>query len=133
MSLTVSLVTAERLLWSGAATSVIARTVEGDIGILRGHESVLAELADGGVVRIESADSGSVTAAVHGGFLSVDNDDVILLAETAELAEEIDAARAESALQRAKDEQTQIAVSAAHRAEARLRAVSGLPGGTHRR
>ncbi len=131
MSLTVSLVTAERLLWSGAATSVIARTVEGDIGILRGHEPVLAELADGGVVRIESEGAGRITAAVHGGFLSVDNDDVILLAETAELAEEIDAARAAAALQRSKDEQTKLAVAAAHRAEARLRAVSGHPGGSH--
>ncbi|MHB0928414.1 MAG: F0F1 ATP synthase subunit epsilon [Candidatus Nanopelagicales bacterium] len=133
MSLTVSLVTAERLLWSGPATFVLARTTEGDMGILKGHEPVLAELADGAVVRITSEGEGLVTAAVHGGFLSVDHDDVILLAETAELAEEIDAARAERALERARAAETSLVVAAAHRAEARLRAVSGLRGGVHHR
>lgn len=126
MSLSVSLVSAERRLWSGAATSVIARTVEGEIGVLPGHEPVLSILADGGVVRIESEGQGRITAAVHGGFLSVDHDEVILLAEIAELAEEIDAARAQAALDRARSEESQAAMSAAHRAEARLRAVAGV-------
>ena len=125
MSLSVSLVSAERKLWSGAATSVIARTVEGEIGILSGHEPVLSILADGGVVRIESEAEGRVTAAVHGGFLSVDQDEVILLAETAELASEIDAARAQAALDRARGDESAAATAAAHRAEARLRAVAG--------
>jgi F-type H+-transporting ATPase subunit epsilon len=125
MSLTVSLVSAERQLWSGAATSVLARTVEGEIGILRGHEPVLAVLADGGVARITTESGVEVTAAVHGGFLSVDHDDVILLAETAELADEIDAARAQAALDRARAEESSAATAAAHRAEARLRAVAG--------
>ena len=126
MSLTVSLVSAERQLWSGAATSVIARTVEGEIGILRGHEPVLAVLADGGVVRIATESGAEVLAAVHGGFLSVDNDEVILLAETAELADEIDRARAQAALDRARTEESAAATAAAHRAEARLRAVAPL-------
>ena len=126
MSLSVSLVAAERKLWSGAATSVSARTVEGDIGILAGHEPVLAVLGDGGVVRIESETEGVITAAVHGGFLSVDHDQVILLAETAELAEEIDVARAQAALERARSEESATALAAAHRAEARLRAVTGV-------
>lgn len=125
MSLTVSLVSAERQLWSGAATSVIARTVEGEIGILRGHEPVLAVLADGGVVRITTETGAQVTAAVHGGFLSVDNDVVTLLAETAELADEIDRARAQAALDRARAEESEAATAAAHRAEARLQAVAG--------
>ncbi len=126
MSLSVSLVSAERKLWSGAATSVIARTAEGEIGILSGHEPVLAILADGGVVRIESEGAGRITAAVHGGFLSVDHDEVILLAEVAELADEIDAARAQAALDRARSEESEAATAAAHRAEARLRAVAGV-------
>lgn len=125
MTLSVSLVSAERALWRGAAKSVIARTVEGDIGILTGHEPVLSILADGAVVRIEAEDQGTVTAAVHGGFLSVDHDEVILLAETAELASEIDAARAQAALDRARSEESEAATAAAHRAEARLRAVAG--------
>ncbi len=125
MSLSVSLVAAERKLWSGTATSVIARTVEGEIGILKGHEPVLSILADGGVVRVESEDEGTITAAVHGGFLSVDQDVVILLAEVAELASEIDVARAQAALDRARAEESGAATAAAHRAEARLRAVSG--------
>ena len=126
MSLSVSLVSAERRLWSGTATSVVARTVEGEIGILSGHEPVLAILADGGVVRIDSEGQGRITAAVHGGFLSVDHDEVILLAEIAELAEEIDAARAQAALDRARSEESEAATAAAHRAEARLRAVAGV-------
>lgn len=125
MSLSVSLVSAERQLWSGEAKSVIARTVEGEIGILGGHEPVLAVLGDGGVVRIETASGAQVTAAVHGGFLSVDKDVVILLAEVAELADEIDAARAQAALDRARSDESAAAASAAHRAEARLRAVAG--------
>ena len=116
---------AERQLWSGEAKSVIARTVEGEIGILSGHEPVLAVLGDGGVVRIETAEGAKVTAAVHGGFLSVDKDVVILLAEVAELADEIDAARAQAALDRARAEESAAATAAAHRAEARLRAVAG--------
>ena len=125
MSLSVSLVDAERKLWGGTAVSVIARTVEGEIGILKGHEPVLSILADGGVVRIESEGEGTITAAVHGGFLSVDQDEVILLAEVAELSTEIDAARAQAALERARSEESSAATAAAHRAEARLRAVSG--------
>ena len=125
MSLTVSLVTAERRLWSGAAKSVVARTVDGDIGILKGHEPVLAILAQSGVVSIESDAEGSIVAAVHGGFLSVDHDEVILLAETAELAAEIDSARAQAALDRARATESAAATAAAHRAEARLRAVTG--------
>lgn len=125
MSLTVSLVSAERQLWSGAAASVIARTVEGEIGILRGHEPVLAVLADGGVARITTDSGAQITAAVHGGFLSVDSDVVILLAETAELSDEIDKARAQAALDRARSDESAAATAAAHRAEARLQAVAG--------
>ena len=125
MALTVSLVSPERKLWTGAAKFVLARTVEGEIGILKGHEPVLSVLADGGVVRIETESEGRITAAVHGGFLSVDHDEVILLAEVAELASEIDAARAQAALDRARSEESEAATEAAHRAEARLRAVAG--------
>jgi F-type H+-transporting ATPase subunit epsilon len=94
--LQVELVSAERLLWSGTASMVIARTVDGDIGVLPGHSPVLALLA-GGEVTVRTND-GDVRAAVHGGFLSVADDRVSVLAEVAELADEIDLARAKKAL-----------------------------------
>ena len=123
--LQVELVSADRLVWSGEATMVIAKTAEGDIGILPGHEPVLALLVPG-VVRIETTESGQVVAAVHGGFFSVDSDAVAILAETAELAGEIDVARAQAALERARgagDDPHQA--EAARRAESRIRAAEG--------
>ena len=101
--LNVQLVAADRAIWSGTARMVIARTVDGDLGVLPGHALLLAELADG-VVTIRTTDGESVVAAVHGGFISVDADGVSLLAESAELAEEIDVERARQALERAEGE-----------------------------
>ena len=126
MSLTVSLVSPERKLWVGEATAVTTRTVEGEIGILEDHVPVMSVLAPGGVVRIDTVDQGVVMAAAHGGFISVSNNEVLILAEVAELASEIDASRAQAALDRARTEESQHATEAAHRAEARLRAVAGV-------
>jgi F-type H+-transporting ATPase subunit epsilon len=98
-SLKVQLVAADRPIWSGEASIVVARTAEGDIGILPGHEPVLAVLADSAMVTIRTSD-GATVAAVHGGFLSVAKDNVSILAEAAELAQEIDAERAKLALER---------------------------------
>ena len=128
MALTVSLVSPERKLWTGTATYVLARTTECEIGVLAGHEAVLGVLAAGGVVRIDSETEGKITAAVHGGFLSVDKDVVTILAEIAELADEIDVARAQAALDRARNDESDAAKDAANRAEARLRAVAGVHG-----
>ncbi|MSY39107.1 MAG: F0F1 ATP synthase subunit epsilon, partial [Actinobacteria bacterium] len=68
--LTVSIVSAERALWSGEAKSVVAKTPEGEIGILAGHEPVLALLVEG-PLRIEKTDGSKMLVAVHGGFFSV--------------------------------------------------------------
>jgi F-type H+-transporting ATPase subunit epsilon len=116
----VSLVAPDREIFSGAATSVVAKTTEGEIGILPGHEPVLALVADGAVVRIETVDGQKVVAAVHSGFLSVDNNTVTILAQTAELAADIDVTRARAALERARQNQDDKAAAAARRAEARL-------------
>jgi F-type H+-transporting ATPase subunit epsilon len=91
----VELVAADRTVWSGEASMVIARTVEGDVGILRGHTPILSLLTEA-AIEIASAD-GVVHAAVEGGFISVANDRVSILSEGALLAEEIkvDEARAE--------------------------------------
>lgn len=119
----VELVAVERQLWAGQASRVSARTHEGEIGILPGHAPVLGVLADGGVVRVYREDGGDVVAAVHGGFLSVTRDAVRILAEFAELADEIDVARAQAALERHRDAEGDDARAARLRAEARLRAV----------
>ncbi|MEO8329886.1 MAG: F0F1 ATP synthase subunit epsilon [Candidatus Nanopelagicales bacterium] len=100
--LNVQLVAADRAIWSGTARIVIARTLDGDLGVMPGHALLLAELADG-VVVIRTPDGPPVVAAVHGGFISVDHDNVSLLAESAELSDEIDVERARAALQRAEE------------------------------
>lgn len=125
MALAVQLVAADRSVWSGEATIVIARTVDGDLGVLPGHEPMLAELASG-VVLARTTDGEVVAAAVHGGFISVENDTVSLLAEVAELAHEIDVERARAALERAAHGGTadeESLVEAQRRAETRLRAA----------
>jgi F-type H+-transporting ATPase subunit epsilon len=121
----VELVAVERLLWSGEATMVIARTTEGELGVLPGHAPLLGQLADGGVVRIQEEGGGEQTFAVHGGFLSVTEDGVSILAELAESADEIDVARAQQALERARaaGEDDDDAAAAAGRATSRLRAA----------
>lgn len=116
----VELVSVEREVWSGEADFVSARTTEGDIGILPGHAPLLGELAEGAVVTIKQSGGAQVVAAVHGGFLSITDDGVTVLAEIAELAADIDAGRAQAALQRAQSEGDDSAV---RRAESRLRAV----------
>ncbi|GAA1359866.1 MULTISPECIES: F0F1 ATP synthase subunit epsilon [Brevibacterium] len=84
MSLNVTVVAADRSIWSGEAKRVVARTTEGEIGILTGHEPVLAIVA-GGEVRIVTADDQTVRAQADGGFLSVENDRVNIVADQAEL------------------------------------------------
>ncbi|WP_424891203.1 F0F1 ATP synthase subunit epsilon [Streptomyces sp. XH2] len=116
----VELVAADRSVWSGEATLVIARTTSGDIGVMPGHQPLLGVL-ESGPVTIRTAD-GNVVAAVHGGFISFADDKLSLLAEIAELADEIDVKRAERALERAK---SGADAAAERRAEVRLRAVAG--------
>jgi F-type H+-transporting ATPase subunit epsilon len=124
MTMHVELVSVERSLWSGEANAVYARTTEGEIGILPGHAPLLGALAPGWVVRIDRVDEPELRVAVHGGFLSVRADGVSVLAEMAELADEIDVARAREALNRAESESDADAAAARDRALARLRASS---------
>ena len=99
--LAVAVVSAERSIWSGSAKSVVAKTPEGDVGILRGHEPMLALLMEA-PLRIELEDGSNILVAVHGGFFSVDSDTVNVIAEVAELAQDIDIDRAKAALSRPK-------------------------------
>ena len=83
--LNVSVVSADQEVWSGEATMVVARTVEGEIGILPGHEPMLAILA-GGEVRVTLPSGEKITAKADEGFLSVQSNSVQVVASRAELA-----------------------------------------------
>ena len=123
-TLQVELVAVERKIWSGEATMVIARTTEGELGVLPGHAPLLGELAGGGVVTIRTESGEDVVVAAHGGFLSVTERGVSILAETAEIASEIDIERAREALRRAEGAgDDPEAIDAARRAQSRLRAA----------
>ena len=124
MALQVELVAVERKIWSGEATMVIARTTEGELGVLPGHAPLLGQLAEGGVVTIRTDSGDDVVVAAHGGFLSVTDRGVSILAETAEIAGEIDVERAREALRRAEEAgDDPDALNAARRAQSRLRAA----------
>jgi F-type H+-transporting ATPase subunit epsilon len=123
--LRVALVSPEREVWSGEADFVLARTLEGEIGILPGHSPVLGVLVDGSVVKISPGDeSEPILAMVGSGFLSVAEDEVSVLAEQAELGTEIDIDAAREALRRAGElEGGDEAAVAERRARARLQAA----------
>lgn len=98
----VDLVAVERAVWSGPAQMVVARTVDGDIGVMAGHAPLLAQLKEGFAARIRQADGTILGVAVHGGFLSVTAEGVSILAEDAQLADEIDIRKAWESYERAK-------------------------------
>lgn len=93
MALQVELVSPERVLYSGQAEMVVARTTDGEIAFLPGHAPFVGELAPSSL-RILLAEGGEEVAAVHGGFVEVRDDRVIVLSDLAELASQIDVERA---------------------------------------
>ena len=103
MTVHAALVVPDRELWSGEARIVIAKTTEGDIGVLTGHSPVFGILAEGSLVEILTEDS-SVKAAVSGGFLSVTDDQVSILAAQAQLGQDVDTAEARRELETALSE-----------------------------
>jgi F-type H+-transporting ATPase subunit epsilon len=90
----VEVVSADEVVWSGEATNIIAKTVDGDIGILANHSPVLAVLVPGGV-EIVCPDGAREIVAVEGGFMSVNLGRVSILSEYAKLAREISLSEAE--------------------------------------
>ena len=101
MAMQVELVSPERILWSGEADMVVARTSEGDIAFLTGHAPFIGALGIG-MVTIRATNGQDEQAAVHGGFVEVSGDRVTILSDVAELASDIDAARARRALEAAE-------------------------------
>jgi F-type H+-transporting ATPase subunit epsilon len=103
MALQVELVSPERILFSGEADMVICRTSAGEIAFLTGHAPFIGALGVG-QVRIKTTGGGEEVAAVHGGFVEVRDNRVILLSDVAELASQIDVERARRAVQEAEEE-----------------------------
>ena len=81
----VDIVTPEAVIWSGEATMVTARTMDGDMGILADHEPTMAALATGAVV--VHHDDGVTSAGVHGGFLQIYRNSVTLLTDWATITD----------------------------------------------
>jgi F-type H+-transporting ATPase subunit epsilon len=110
VTLHVEFVVPEGQVWAGTAQRVIAKTLDGDIGVLTGHSPVLGILAEGSLVRIlpedeqTAATGDEVLAAIGGGFLAVSEDRVSILARQAELGQDVDRSDARAALDAALEE-----------------------------
>ena len=134
-SMTVELVSPEKVLFSGEATQVITRTLGGgEIAFLPGHAPFLAALVENHT-RISLVDGTVLDVAVHGGFVQVSGDTVSILSDVAELADDIDRPRAMNAKERAEEalrREHDVEVAAAlSRAHARLNASGGLGATNH--
>ena len=125
--LEVHLVAADREVWSGKASFVRAKTTDGDVGIQPGHQPVLSILKPSVALiktLVDGAEGETLTVALHGGYISVDNDRISLLSEAAALSTEIDGVRAEEALARAQaGEFGADSEAAAARAQLRLQTI----------
>ena len=114
MTVRVELVAPDGEVWSGRARMVIAKTLDGDLGILTGHPPVVGILADASVVRILDVEDGpaegqgEVRAAVSSGFLSVADDRVSILVRQAELGSQVELAAARARLDSAISEAGQL-------------------------
>lgn len=114
------IVTAERLVYSEDVDVVVAPGIEGQLGILPHHAPLMTMLQPGELMMRKGGEEASMF--VSGGFLEVRGNKIVVLADTAERAEEIDIARAEAAKRRAEEMITLRPVEVDHaRAEAALR------------
>jgi len=133
MSVRVALVAPDGEIWSGTARMVIAKTLDGDIGILTGHPPVVGVLADASLVRIldveDGEDRSEVRAAVSSGFLSVADDRISILVRQAELGSQVEVAAARVRLDDALSEAGQLPPGEAEPLEVRYsRAVLRAAG-----
>ena len=103
MTLRVALVVPEGEIWAGSAEIVIAKTLDGDIGVMTDHAPVLGILSEGSVVQIrpENSSQPDVFAAVSGGFFSVAENRISILARHAQLGAQVDTVAAQAALDEA--------------------------------
>ncbi|GAB7050389.1 F0F1 ATP synthase subunit epsilon [Catenuloplanes indicus] len=82
----VEVVAVEQKVWSGEAEMVVARTTEGELGVLPGHAPLLGQLKEPSQVRVKLAGGEQLTWDVTGGFLSISKAGVTVLAEEASRA-----------------------------------------------
>jgi len=133
-------VTVERLVFDGDVDSIVAPGIEGQLGILPGHAPLMTALTIGELI-LRRADAEDTIMAIGGGFMEVGPHHAIILADSAERAEEIDEARAEEARRRAEaavaqakpdDGEYMRAQAALRRSAIRLRVVRRRPGSRSR-
>jgi len=115
-SMRLDVVTPESVICSCEVDAVIAPGVEGQLGILPHHAPLITTLQPG-ELRVRKGEE-ETCIAIYGGFLEVRPDRVIILADAAERAEEIDVARAEKAKRRAEQQMTSRVLSEVDRAQA---------------
>jgi F-type H+-transporting ATPase subunit epsilon len=115
----VEIVAVDRKIWSGQATFIFTRTTVGEIGIMPRHIPVVAQLVDDAMVRVEREGEKDLRIAVDGGYLSVTEEGVSVLAESAEFESEVDEAAA-------KEDSESDDPHIAARGRARLRAVGAI-------
>jgi F-type H+-transporting ATPase subunit epsilon len=136
VTLRVELVAPEGEIWSGNARMVIAKTLDGDLGVLTGHSPVLGILAEGSLVHIldpeghQDAADQQVVAAVSSGFLAVADDRVSILSRQAQLGTQVDVPAVQAELAEALDAAGQAAAGDQEPPEVRysralLRAAAG--------
>ncbi len=121
----VEIVSAEKSLLSVEATAVFARSLDGEIGILPGHQPALLAL-DIAPLTVVSVDDGTIPVAVHNGFLYYSDNDLVVLADIAELASDIDVDRARAErerLERDEDREEAAVESSIRRQSVRLSLV----------
>src|ERR1700719_5098813 len=93
-ALNIDIVAVDRQIWSGQGTFLFTRTTSGEIGILPNHIPLVAQLVDDAMVRVEREDEDDLRIAVDGGFMSVTDEGVIILAESAEFESEVNSDQA---------------------------------------
>jgi F-type H+-transporting ATPase subunit epsilon len=125
----VQLVSPEQILFEGSAEMVVCRALDGDIAFLKDHVPYLGVLDDDAVRIIQPEDT-ETAAAVHGGFVQMNGEKLVVLSDLAELKDDIDVPRAERAKQNAEaalaaDPDDTEAQAALARAETRLK-VAGV-------
>jgi F-type H+-transporting ATPase subunit epsilon len=99
MTLQVELVEPEGEIWAGEAELVVARTSDGEIGLLTNHAPIIGVLYEGSLVQIRPTGGGEdIFAAVSGGFVSMADNRVSILARRAQLGRDVDTMAAQSAL-----------------------------------
>ena len=132
MSLHVTVVSPEAVLYEGEAEMVVCRPSDGELAFLPGHELFVGALGGYPVRVIRGADEPELAMAVHGGFVEFSDDSVTVLSDVAELPDQIDVARASASAASASwasaaNRRSACSLATSARANLRLEAARGTP------